>query len=103
MDKVYVILKNSYEFDDLNYGELTPYYLSLDKDRVQETFNSIKEKEIKWFHQALERSYKGFLEKHPERAEDFQIAENTEDYLEIYLDNWCYQWKLTEYELDEMI
>ena len=103
MDKVYVILKNSYEFDDLNYGELTPYYLSLDKDRVQETFNSIKEKEIKWFHQSMERFYKGFIEENPQRAEDFQIVEDTDDYLEIYLDNWCYQWKLTEYELDEMI
>lgn len=102
MDKVYAILKNSYEFDDLNYGELTPCYLSLDKDGAQETFNSIKEKELKWFHQTLESSYKGFLEKYPERAEDFQIVENTDDYLEIYLDNWCYEFKLTEYELDKM-
>ena len=102
MNKVYVILKNSYEFDDLNYGELTSCYLSLDKDRAQETFNSIKEKEIKWFHQTLENYYKDFLEKYPQRAEDFKIAENTDDYLEIYLDKWCYQWKLTEYELEKM-
>lgn len=103
MDKIYAILKRSYEFDDLDYGSFVPCFLSLDKDIIQETFNSIKEKEIKWFHQILVNTYKGFLEKYPQRAEDFKIAENTDDYLEIYLDNWCYQFKLTEYELDKML
>ena len=43
---------------------------------------------------------KRILTEYPERAEDFQIVEDTEDSFEIYFDNWCYKWKLAEYELD---
>lgn len=102
-ERVYAILKRSYEFDDFDYGSFVPCFLSLDKEKVIETFKSIKEEEISHFHQSMDRFYKGFLEKHPERAEDFQIVEDTEDYFEIFLDKWCYQWKLTEYELDKML
>jgi len=102
MSKVYAILKRSYEFDDLDYGDYVPCFLSLDKEKVIETFKSIKEEETSHFHQSMERFYKGFLEKHPERTEDFQIVEDTDDYFEIALDKWCYQWKLTEYELEKM-
>lgn len=105
MSKVYAILTRSYEFDDLDYGDYVPCFLSLDKSKVQETFNSIREEEIKHFHQSMGnfyKFYKGFLEKHPERVEDFQIVEDTDEYLEIALDKWCYQWKITEYELDKM-
>lgn len=42
-DKVYVILKNAYEFDDFNYGDYYPCFISLNKDKVVDQFNSIKE------------------------------------------------------------
>ena len=103
MDKVYAILKRSYEFDDLDYGSFVPCFLSLDKEKVIETFKSIKEEETSHFHQSMERFYKGFIEENPERAEDFQIVEDTDYCFEMFLDKWCYQWKLTEYELDELI
>ena len=51
--KVYVILKLSYEFDDLNYGDYWPCFLSLNKDKVIEQFNSIKEVEISSFNNTL--------------------------------------------------
>ena len=40
-DKVYAILKRSYEFDDLNYGDYWPCFLSLDKHKVINKFNEI--------------------------------------------------------------
>ena len=98
--KVYVILKLSYEFDDLNYGDYWPCFLSLNKDKVIEQFNSIKEVEISSFNNTL-KYYKDFIEKNPDRKEDFQITENTDEKLTIYLNNWCYRWKLAEYELDK--
>ena len=98
-NKVYAILKLSYEFDDINYGDYNPCFLSLDKDKVIAQFNSIKETEIFSFNVEVEY-YKDFIEKHPNRKEDFQIAENTDNQLTIYLDNWCHKWKLTEFELD---
>lgn len=36
MEKVYAILYNAYEFDDLSYGDLTPRFLSLDKNKCIE-------------------------------------------------------------------
>ena len=101
-DKVYAILKNSYEFDDINYGDYYPCFLSLNKNKVIEQFNSIKEAEISSFNNAI-KYYKNFIESHPERAEDFQIEENTDNQLTIYLNNWCYMWKLAEFELDKIV
>ena len=101
-DKVYVILKNAYEFDDLNYGDYYPCFLSLNKNTVIDQFNSIKDVEISSFNNAL-NYYKDLIEEHPDRKEDFQITENTDEALTIYLDNWCYMWKLAEYELDKLL
>ena len=39
MNKVYAILKNSYEFDDLGYGDLTPYFLSLSEEECKAEFD----------------------------------------------------------------
>lgn len=101
-DKVYAILKNSYEFDDLNYGDYYPCFLSLNKNKVIEQFNSIKDAEISSFNNAV-KYYKDLIEKYPNRKEDFQIAENTDNQLTIYLNNWCYKWKLAEFELDKSV
>lgn len=98
IQKVYAILSNSYEFDDLSYGELTPSFLSLNKDTVIKEFNNIKEKEIKWFNDSL-KIRESWINEHPEFKEDYQIVTNTDTEFEIYFDNWCYQWALTEYEL----
>jgi hypothetical protein len=101
-DKVYVILKNAYEFDDFNYGDYYPCFISLNKDKVVDQFNSIKEVEISSFNNAL-NYYKDLIEEQPERKEDFQIEENTDEKLTIYLNNWCYKWQLVEYELDKLL
>ena len=97
--KVYAILHNSYEFDDLNYGDLTPSFMSLNKDTVLKKFKEIKENEISNFYRIFKMK-ENWLNEHPEFKEDYQIIVNTKDELEIFCDNWCYIWKLTEYELN---
>ena len=52
-DKVYAILKRSYEFDDLNYGDYWPCFLSLDKHKVINKFNEIKEEETDHFNENM--------------------------------------------------
>lgn len=100
-DKVYAIVKWSYEFDDLDYGDYWPYFLSLNKDKVIDKFNEIKKEETIRFNEDMKMDYvKRILAKYPERVEDFQIVEDTEDMFKIYFDNWCYNWKLTEFKLD---
>jgi hypothetical protein len=98
MNKIYVILYNAYEFDDLGYGDLTPKFLSLDENKVKEEFHNLKEKEIKWFNK--------FVYEHPQVCkdnEDYQIVVNKDDELEIYMGNWCYHWVLSSYELDKIM
>ena len=103
-NKVYAILKRSYEFDDLNYGDYWPCFLSLDKHKVINKFNEIKEEETDNFNENMKLDYvKRILTEYPERTEDFQIVKDSEDRFEIYFDNWCYDWKLTEYELDTIL
>ena len=96
--KVYAILHNSYEFDDISYGELTPSFMSLDKETVIKEFNRIKKREIKHIEDLI-KHWEKYLNEHPERKEDFQITINKDDELEIYFDNWCYHWVIDEYEL----
>ena len=97
-EKVYVILRNSYELDDISYGELTPSFMSLNKGTVIKEFNKIKEREISWFNELVEKKEE-WLNEHPEFKEDYQIPINTDNELEIYVGNWCYHWMMTEYEL----
>lgn len=98
MNKVYAILHNSYEFDDISYGDLTPSFMSLNKETVIKEFNRIKEREIESFKDNIKK-YEEYLNIYPEGKEDFQIVTNKDDELEIYFDNWCYHWVITEYEL----
>ena len=103
-NKVYVILKRSYEFDDFDYGDYCPCFLSLNKDKVIDKFNDIIKEETDHFNEDMKIDYvKRILTKYPERAEDFQIVRDSEDRFEIYFDNWCYDWKLGEYELDTIL
>lgn len=103
-NKVYAILKRSYEFDDLNYGDYWLCFLSLDKHKVINKFNEIKEEETDEFNENMKLDHvKRILKEYPERAEDFQIVKDSEDRFEIYFDNWCYDWKLAEYELDTIL
>lgn len=102
-DKVYAILKRSYEFDDIDYGSFRPIFLSLNKDKVINKFNEIKKEETDNFNENMNDYVKRILTEYPEREEYFQIAEDTEDMFEIYFDNWCYEWKLAEYELDTIL
>lgn len=102
--KLYAILKRSHEFDDINYDDYHPYFLSLNKDKVIDKFNDIIKEETDHFNENMKMDYvKRILTEYPERAEDFQIVRDSEDMFEIYFDNWCYDWKLTEYELDTIL
>lgn len=93
-NKIYAILYNSYEFDDFNYGDPTPYYLSHSMKNVLEKFKSIKEEEI--------TSLNELFEKHPEfrNDEDYQIAVNNETEFKVYCGNWCYEYLLCSYEME---
>ena len=102
MEKVYAILYNAYEFDDLSYGDLTPKFLSLDKNKCIEQFNIWKTSDIKNFNEVISVQ-KEWLNDHPEYKEDYQIKINTDDEFELYVGNWCYHYALVEYELDKAL
>lgn len=97
MDKVYVIRYRAHEFDDLGLGSFDPIFISLDKSKVQEKFEEIKQikqngiidlnKTIKDYFNGVEN-------------EDYRVEENTEDGFELWMGNWCYEYYIEEYPLD---
>lgn len=98
--KVYAVLYNAYEFDDLGYGDLTPKFLSLNKDNCIKMFEKWKAQKIETFNQVVKEKEK-WLNENPEQWDDYQININTDREFEMYLGNWCYHYVLVEYDLDK--
>ena len=98
--KVYAVLYNAYEFDDLSYGELTPKFLSLNKDNCIKMFEKWKAQEIETFNRVVKEKEE-WLNENPERWEDYQININTDREFEMYFGNWCYHYVLVDYDLDK--
>lgn len=85
MNKVYAILYYAYEFDDLNYGDYHPIYFSLDKEKIIEKFNNMKNDELKHFNNIV----KDYI-----NDENYQIDINIDNELVLFIGKWCYNYKL---------
>lgn len=94
MDKVYVIRYRAHEFDDLDLGSFDPIFISLDKSKVQDRFEKIKETDINNLNKIIKQLFDG------KEQEDYQVEENTEDRFELWMGNWCYEYFIEEYPLD---
>ena len=92
--KLYIVSYCGNEYDDLGYINPYPIYYSLDKKKARDFFEDKREKEIESFNE--------WIKKHPEleHNEDYQIAENTNDFFEYYMGNWFYKYAYEEQELD---
>ena len=86
MNKVYVILYNAYEIDDIDIGDLTPIYLSLSKDSRNKEY------------ERLLSSNKNHFENCKHTNED-EFEETNEEF-SYSLGNWCYHYAKDEYKLD---
>lgn len=94
MNKVYVIRYRAHEFDDLGWGSFDPVFISLDKSKVQERFEKIKETDINNLNRILNQIFDG------KEQEDYRVEENTEENFELWLGNWYYEYYIEEYPLD---
>ena len=94
MNKVYTLESRSYEFDDIDFGGFIIKYVSLDKDKIIEKFNSNKEWYIKIINEVQNRTDIDEVIK-----EDYQIYRDEQDYFEAWYGNWCYEFSINEYEL----
>lgn len=95
--KLYLIKYSANEFDTIGYSFPYPVFYSLDKDKTRLLFENKRNEEIERFN--------NFLEKFPQYKDDndyYQIAENSENVLEIYYGNWFYEWNFEEVELDQI-
>ena len=94
--KVYIVQFRAYEFDDLDYGSFQPKYISLNKEEVQKKFNDYKVSEISNLNK--------YLEKHPNLSEtdkeDYQVDTDSDTLFILYFGKWCYEYMISEYELD---
>lgn len=96
MDKIYVIRYRSHEFDDFDLGSFDPIFISFDKSKVQEKFEKIKQNKINHLNQTLKDYFDGV------ENEDYHVEENTEENFELWMGNWCYEYYIEEYPLDEI-
>lgn len=94
MDKVYVIRYRAHEFDDLGWGSFDPIFISLDKSKVQEKFEKIKETNINHLNKTIKDCFDGV------ENEDYHVEENTEDGFELWMGKWIYEYYIEEYPLD---
>lgn len=97
MEKIFVVLYNAYEFDDLDYGSPYLIYCSLDPKKAQEKFIKCVQMQKKSFEQYV-RDNKEWVDSH---QEDYQIYTDTENEFEIWFGKWAYYYKLTSYDLDK--
>lgn len=93
--KLYIVKYCANEFDDLGYDDPYAIFYSLDEQKAKDFFENERKTNIEEFNY--------FIENHSEykNNEDYQIAENKNDFLEIYMGNWFYQWKYEEREIDK--
>lgn len=97
-NKVYAILKNSYEIDDIEYGDLYPYYFSLNKETIIKEFNRIKKENIEHLDRIIELK-KDYLEKYPDKKEDYQVMEDNAEVFKYCMGNWTYVYAIEEFDL----
>lgn len=92
--KIYAITHRAYEFDDLDYPDLKPIRFFTTKEKRDEAFKELVSREMKWFEESKNGKYG--------RAKDYKIGENTnDDFLELAMSKWCYEWGKEEYEIEE--
>lgn len=84
--KVYGILYNAHEFDDIETGDLTPIFLSLSSDNCNQEYKKLYEQNKNHFNQYRE-------------LDDFFDIENNG--FEYSIGNWVYHYKLVNYDLDK--
>ena len=92
--KLYIVKYCANEFDDLGYDSPYPIYYSLDEKKARNFFEDLREKCIESFNE--------WIKKHPEldHNEDYQIVHNDNDYFEIYMGNWFYEYQYEEAEME---
>lgn len=91
---IYGITCRAYEFDDLGYPDLTPIKFYSTKEKRDNAFKELVLEKLAWFERCKNSKYT--------RTEDYEIGENTnDDFLELAMGKWCYEWGKAEFELEE--
>ena len=93
-NKIYAITHRGYEFDDIGYPDLAPIKFFSTKEKRDDAFKEIVTKELEWFENGKNSKYSN--------PDNYEIGENTnDDFLELYMDKWCYEWGKTEFEIED--
>jgi hypothetical protein len=89
--RIWAVLENGHEFDDLDAGESSPVFLSTDRMKARSIFNRLV---IQARQQGL-NGKKKYGNDYYEEDED-----NNENTFCYYLGKWCYTYRFEEYLLD---
>ena len=86
-DKVYVIKNKSYEVDDIDTGGYNIIYISLDKNKRDKMFEKLRQENMNPKQDSPFYS-------------SFEAGENSETLFEYFYGNWCYEYTIDEYKLE---
>lgn len=89
--RLYAVLENGHEFDDLDAGESSPVFLSTDHRRARSIYNRL----------VIQARQQG-LEGKKQYGDDYyeEDDENNENTFCYYLGKWCYTYRFEEYLMD---
>lgn len=89
-DKVYVIKNKSYEVDDIDTGGYNIIYISLDKNKRDKMFEKLRQENMNPKQDSPFYS-------------SFEAGENGDTSFEYFYGNWCYEYTIDEYKLENKL
>ena len=96
--RIYAVLYNDHEFDDLDYGDTSPVFLSMNKERARAFYDRLVEMKKKEGRRSEEEHYRYYKDDgEPFYEED---SDNTDTQFCYYLGKWCYTYRFEEYLMD---
>lgn len=93
-EKIYAITHRGFEFDDIGYPDLKPTKFFTTQEKRDNAFKELVTKQMEWFENCKNSKYSN--------PNNYEIGEETnDDFLELYMDKWCYEWGKEEYDIED--
>ena len=94
-DKIYAITQCGHEWDDIYTSwDMRPTKFYTTREKRDKAFKELVEKQLKWFEECKNGKYAN--------PDEYEIGEDTnDDFLELYMGKWVYDYGKAEYEIEE--
>lgn len=96
--RIYVVMSNGHEYDDIDFGESFPIFFSTDRDRARKFYDRLVQAKKQFAMEAAE-NHRHF---YPNDTEPYyeEYDDNTDVQFAYILGKWCYTYRLEEHLMD---